>query len=410
MYICRCLITLVPFLAIAETLTPVWVETGASGQVLARTVVATAADCPSISIDGGAGVPMPARMPVPAQFRPVCEFSIPASAKRASVAGQALVLPVADPARVVVIGDTGCRLKGERLQACNDPAEWPFAKVAEAAAASKPQLVIHVGDYVYRETPCPADERAQCGGSPSGDSWATWNADFFGPAKALLKAAPWAFSRGNHESCARSWIGWFYYLDPRPFPETCPMYSDPYLITLGGFQLLMVDTSQANDAKVEPKQLALYTAQLKSYETTYAWLVEHHPLWALKRDKAEGANSSLTEVMSQSYEAAGLRNISLVLAGHTHLFEILSFASTRPPQIVAGDAGTSLASKIQKDLRGETVFGTAVQAGASRHEFGFTLLQHRGVRWDLRLNDQSGKALASCTIRGRVVDCGGSKQ
>ena len=35
------------------------------------------------------------------------------------------------------------------------------------AAAQKPDLVIHVGDYYYRETPCPAGE-AKCAGSPFG--------------------------------------------------------------------------------------------------------------------------------------------------------------------------------------------------------------------------------------------------
>ena len=75
--------------------------------------------------------------------------------------------------RIVVIGDTGCRLKGTFVQDCNDPVKWPFATVARLAAARHPDLVIHVGDYHYRETPCPAD-RAGCAGSPYGDNWAVW--------------------------------------------------------------------------------------------------------------------------------------------------------------------------------------------------------------------------------------------
>ena len=62
----------------------------------------------------------------------------------------------AHPQRIVVLGDTGCRLKGAALQACNDPAQWPFPQLAAAAASLKPDLVIHVGDYLYRESACPA--------------------------------------------------------------------------------------------------------------------------------------------------------------------------------------------------------------------------------------------------------------
>ena len=116
------------------------------------------------------------------------------------------------PSRVVVIGDTGCRIKGTAVQDCNDPSKWPFASVASKAAESKPDLVIHVGDYLYREEPCPAGSQASCGGTPAGDTWAAWNADFFTPAKNLLAAAPWAFARGNHRIVRRcSWRGWFYY-------------------------------------------------------------------------------------------------------------------------------------------------------------------------------------------------------
>ena len=404
------LMTAIPvFNASAQSLTPAWVELGSSRQVLARVVIGESNECPSIAIDGATPTPMRMRVPVPKRFQPVCEFEIPPGTKRASVGAQSLVLPKDDPTRIAVLGDTGCRVKGDRTQACNDPVLWPFATVAAAAAGERPQLVIHVGDYLYRESPCPVSEDKQCGGSPSGDNWDAWNADFFSPAAKLLAAAPWAFTRGNHESCSRSWQGWFYYLDPRPFPKACPDYSEPYVVTLGSFQLLMVDTSAAKDGAVDSKQVATYSALLKPYASTNAWLVEHHPLWGLKHDPTDTADAPLTAVMQQAYQAAGLANIGLVLAGHTHLFEVLSYTSGRPPQIVAGDAGTALAEKIQKDLKGETVFGIQVESGTSRHEFGFTMLQRKKRRWDLALKNPSDKTLASCKIQGKAVHCKGVK-
>ena len=70
--------------------------------------------------------------------------------------------------RIVVIGDTGCRLKGDNVQDCNDPAQWPFAAIARLAAARHPDLVIHVGDYHYRESPCRQSVRRQLGSLAEG--------------------------------------------------------------------------------------------------------------------------------------------------------------------------------------------------------------------------------------------------
>ena len=134
-------------------------------------------------------------------------------------------------------------------------------------------------------------------------------------------------------------------------------------------------------------------------------------MWGLlKGDKTSTADAPLTAVMQQAYEAAGLANIGLILAGHTHLFEILSYATGRPPQIVAGDAGTMLADQIRKDLKGETVFGSQVESGTSRHQFGFTQLERKSQHWDLALREPSGKTVASCRIEGKTVHCKGSPQ
>ena len=110
--------------------------------------------------------------------------------------------------RIVLIGDTGCRMKASEnaFQACNDSVKWPFAQVAQSAAALQPDLVIHVGDIHYRESPCPAGN-AGCANSPWGYGFDAWQADLFEPAKPLLAAAPWVFVRGNHESCSRAGQG-----------------------------------------------------------------------------------------------------------------------------------------------------------------------------------------------------------
>ncbi len=181
-----------------------------------------------------------------------------------AVNGQPLALPKPNPSIVTVFGDTGCRINSTQVQNCNDATKWPFKQVAADAAAEKPDLMIHVGDYLYREIPCPAGSEALCGSTPSGDNWATWNADFFTPAAKLLAAAPWAFARGNHENCARSWRGWFYYFDPRPWDGVCQPFSPPYTIKLGAFQLVMLDTSEVLEDSLDQNQISHYASQLSS--------------------------------------------------------------------------------------------------------------------------------------------------
>src|SRR5581483_11407608 len=94
----------------------------------------------------------------------VCEARVPERTARLSVGDVALpTLPPSSATinRIVVIGDTGCRLARFAVQDCDNPRAWPFAAIARAAALKRPDLVIHVGDYYYRETACPAD-RAGC--------------------------------------------------------------------------------------------------------------------------------------------------------------------------------------------------------------------------------------------------------
>jgi hypothetical protein len=378
-------------IANGQALTPAWVELGGSGAV-ARIIVSRPQDCPSIQIDGRT-TKMLLREPVPDGLRPACEFPIPDAAQSASIEGQGLALPRVNPSRVVVFGDTGCRVKDARVQDCNDPAKWPFETIARQAAAEKPQLMIHVGDYLYRESPCPAGSESACGGTPYRDNWEAWQADFFAPAAKLLAAVPWAFSRGNHEDCQRSWRGWFYYLDPRPFNGTCERYSQPYLIKLGNFELVMLDSSPVVEDKLDKQQVDEYSRQLASIHPASAWLVAHHPFWGFKAGPEDGQPKPISVPLAAAWEKTKPTGIQLVLSGHIHLFELLSFDHGRPAQVVAGDGGTDLAMPIRTSVNGSLVHGASIVTAGSQHEFGYTLLTKGSGNWTLALKSRSGDVL-----------------
>jgi hypothetical protein len=381
--------------------------------------------------------PMLPRQPIPMGFNPACELALPANARSASFNGKPLALPRPDPSRIVVFGDTGCRIRRAQLQDCNDPAKWPFETIAGAAAAARPNLVVHVGDYLYREDPCPPNAQAQCGGTPSGDNWRTWNADFFKPAAKLLAAAPWIFARGNHEDCQRSWRGWFYYLDPRPWNGTCAKTTPPYSVELGKFQAIDFDSSAVNENQSSPEQVAEYSSQLASIHARNAWLVDHHPFWGVRAGAANQPPLAETITLQQAWEKAAPKGIDVVLSGHTHLFEVLSygerhrasaalaesrdlsksgapgsvgpqvFEDSRPLQIVAGDGGTKLSDPVPNQVNGMDVHGVMVAESQNRQVFGYTLFSRNGPAWQMTLTSLDRRPLVTCRIQGREATCSG---
>jgi hypothetical protein len=387
----------------AQTLTPVWVELGEHGEAFARVVVETDKDCPTARVDGVSRA-FSLRTPVPAQFRPACELAIPPGAKRVTVHGQTLPLPRPNPQKIVAFGDTGCRIAGARLQDCNDPALWPFAQVAATAAAMRPQLMLDVGDYLYREDACPPEKQKECGGTPHGDNWETWNADFFRPAAKLLAAVPWVFARGNHEACNRAWRGWGYYLDTHPWTAVCQRAAPPVLVELGKFQVVLFDSSASSDNS--PKDLVdTYTAQLATVRTTHGWILDHHPFWAFQGPAADGSVRAQNSGLATAFEKGSPQGIDLVLSGHTHLFEVLSFGGARPVQIVAGNGGTKLEDRPLPSFKDTEIRGFKIDGGESESVFGLTELLKDGANWKLTLRNAQGKALVGCRVAEHEVSC-----
>ena len=385
----------------AQTLPISWVEMGPSGLVTVR-VATTQPDCPSVTLDRQSK-PMQVRaLPQPDFPIRICETTIPAGTTDAKVEGRPLPLPKADPQRIVVIGDTGCRMKApDSFQACNDPNAWPFATIASRAAAWQPDLVIHIGDYLYREAPCP-DGNAGCAGSPWGDAWATWKDDFFTPALPLLQAAPWVMVRGNHEHCARAGRGWFLLFDPGPQPRSCPDVTEPYSLEAGPQQLLILDSAAAEEAAPTVELVAAYEKQfavLRALASPRAWLLTHRPL-------GSGVNGNKTL-------QAALRNglpsgIQVILSGHAHLFGLFSVPNTNLTQVIVGNGGAALHRELAHELtqasedkasRGMT--GAHAKTIAS---FGFATIERAARSWTWTVHDMNGATLTTCFLDS-TVEC-----
>jgi hypothetical protein len=108
--------------------------------------------------------------------------------------------------------------------------EWHFKQLVDSASSKDIDVIIHLGDYLYRQGPCPINntdfldqETKNCSAvnvpefaeademvlgtvmnfipGEYGDNWWGWWSDFFYPTLNLLKKAPIIPLRGNHVIC-----------------------------------------------------------------------------------------------------------------------------------------------------------------------------------------------------------------
>jgi hypothetical protein len=328
-----------------------------------------------------------------------CEAVVPAGHSTATIGSVSLKLPVANPQRILVIGDTGCRMATTAQQNCHSPSGFPFAALASYEALFNPDLIIHVGDYFYRDTNCvPTTTAAATNGGgaitagvpfvpgcnvptnaayePWGDTFDSWNADLFYPAQTLLAAAPWVMTRGNHESCGRGARGWFALVDPRPFNmaqvrcafdagltavTTGAVYTGDftpgYVVPAGLVNLVVHDSSFANDSAVDANMAKNYdydvTGVLNTLPTnSLNFFVTHKPVFGL----ASGAptnSGDFTEQYAYTGAPSGVSSaftggipakVAMLLSGHIHQFEYVNFNDYThyAPQLIVGVGGSNI--------------------------------------------------------------------
>ncbi len=444
-----------------------WVQFTPDDTVLIRAIGDNPGNrCPAASVDGKS-VKLAQRGPVttaadaPQTCYPVlmCESApIPAFGHVAvDVAGVALKMPMAHPRRILVVGDTGCRVTANvsGTQNCNDPQQFPLEFLSNYAATFKPDLIVHVGDFFYREQPCPTGFGG-CADNPAFDNWDSWNADWFGPARNLIAAAPLALSRGNHESCNRGARGWFRLLDAHPYDQSAvdctgpyvPMaeapgaagplppydYTPPNVVRAGKVSLVMFDSSASNtsapdlktvstDGRTLPdiykEQLAAVLAPLANHNVFY---VTHKSTYDIRLAKLNGdlagGDATQQSVFDNLTPGAVPAQVKLLISGHDHQFQVVDFqGADYAPQLVVGNSGTLLDNNdgnqpqaFVPDTTGNNA-GAAyalpgvagaptitVRATADRSEYGFTVLDATEAGYVAQAHNLTSNTLSRCVI------------
>jgi hypothetical protein len=433
---------------------PAWVVMTPGGGASARVVTPYAA-CPPIMVNGvshpmnvraaAANEPLrptqndPTPNPASTTSKPslfpvtACEYTVPAGTTSLSVVGKTLPVPKTTVNRVVILGDTGCRLAiGNAIQNCNDPTQWPFPVIAQAAAATNPDLVLHVGDMHYREIACP-DDTLGCHG-PWGYGYDVWAADFFTPAKSLLAAAPWVMVRGNHESCTRGGQGWYRFLDTLPYSESrscndpandnTAAYNDPYAVRFGDTQFVVFDSSNVGKNPYAPATKPADVLPFNTYTTELAQVgtlandptvlsifTNHHPLLAYTAGSPPtGGNPALLSVMSAAYPTAYYPpGVGMALHGHVHDFQAINFSSGHPATIVAGIGGDNLDAALPNPFPSNVLpaAGTVIDQFAYTNTFGFLVMDRLGAQeWKFTAFRRDGTIMTTCTMTATTIGSG----
>ncbi|MBK9322605.1 MAG: metallophosphoesterase [Bdellovibrionaceae bacterium] len=311
--------------------------------------------------------------------------------------------------KIVLLGDTGCRLKegayGRAYQNCKDPQEWPYANVIEKVAAEKPDLVIHVGDYHYREH-CSEGKPCRQMTDTIGYGWNSWQADFFLPSTPAFAAIPWLFVRGNHEDCKRAFEG-YKLISEQKWDKDCVAAEKTEYIQLGDVLIVQLDSSSVSDDPSKTDQVSFWEQQFKDIEQNlqnskakHIWLFTHKPITGLV-DAGDNKVAMTNVHLQKAFAKTNLnKKIELTVAGHIHNTQYL-LAKGFPLQLVVGNSGSALdpiedfktPEKILKTkFEGVTVIKFSTTSTSDR-DFGYAVLfKEPGTnKWMIGFHNMKGE-------------------
>ncbi len=390
----------------AAELTAAWVQYSVDGPQV-RAVVD--GECPPVAFDG-IEVPLMRRAaPTDQHADTVCVANVPKGTTEVLLQETTLPAPpLGEVKRVAIVGDTGCRVSDKHglYQACNNNSEWPLSQIATSIEDFRPDLIIYLGDYIYRESPCP-DGNNGCKGTPFGDTHETWMVDWLLPTAPMHRAAPMVLIRGNHETCSRAGMGWFRYLDARDYSNECKTDSDSWIAEVDPLRIAVLDTSYLDDTQGQPL-VDFFADEFRdlgnSFTENKGWIATHRPIWGVGADDDTGEAYEPTTVLQEAVRSVPLGSfVELLLGSHLHLAEAIDFVGDRPPQLVVGNGGTQLVPSV--DLP-DKIDGVEIDMINVFYQFGFVTMELAPTKnWDIAFRDVLGREIETCNFDRTNVSC-----
>ena len=224
--------------------------------------------------------------------------------------------PDGEEFKMIVVGDNRPRTT------VTQPVEWE--QIAEMIAAEEPHIVISTGDYVR-----DIDENNE-------DNLVAWN--YFTEINDRIgHYAPMYAVIGNHDKSRTGGpLMLNYFFDAFVLPdEPSPYYSFDY----AGVHFTMLMTYELGyDSRIVGDQLTWLENDLASTNKAMKFVVLHTPMYPVVHiDDSLNIYPEERNALQDLFEE---RNVSLVLAGHDHLFDRLTVNGVT--QVITGGGGAPL--------------------------------------------------------------------
>ncbi len=279
-------------------------------------------------------------------------------------------LPRGRPFRFAAFGDSG---NGSNTQ----------TEFAKRIAASKPDVIIHVGDLVY-----PTGLRSD------------YLRNFFRPNEEMIRTAPFMPSEGNHDVATEKGEP---LLEVFVAPRNGPAGIEPernYWFDYGDARFVALDSNRVEeDGAITTEQMKNAVAPwvrkaFTECDARWKFVFFHHPYYTGSQHAAEG-QAYVKEAYRTVFEVCG---VDVVFCGHNHLFE--RTAPIRGDQVVPDGKGI--------------VYITTGCGGVSRYPeihpppsymktyndkvFSFTQVDLSATRFEMKQIDENGKVIDEYVI------------
>ncbi|MFT4924403.1 MAG: hypothetical protein ACI8WB_000481 [Phenylobacterium sp.] len=330
-------------------------------------------------------------------------------------------------------------------------------KNASGQLAQTPQWPYDAGDSL--------SQASHCGQSPTSayysqsavnsnrpDSWQNWQDDLFMASQDLMLAAPWVVVRGNHELCSRAGPGYFYFLDPHsnlvPGQQqlSCPAVDMTksvmtntvqianYIVSFDSLDIAVIDSANACDSFTDTPFQQRYNQVFSDLNSQMSnskndtWLITHRPIWGVQEfDASESVycsdakqysciNQMMQKAIAKQPAGSLPDEVKLVLTGHMHKFESVSFSQgNNPPSLIVGSSGVELsgsepAPSAQVKINGQTSSVLTTNTQVSKNNvtydaFGYMNIQFDGSgQWQGQLVNPGAKlTLANCSSKANLA-------
>lgn len=293
--------------------------------------------------------------------------------------------------KIIMFGDSG-------IKSTQTVTQWPLNKIINLITKEKPDIIIHLGDFIYSHT-----------NSTNNLNWISWENEWFKPAQSALLHAPWIFIRGNQERCHREWFGWQIFLAPHSYTPECILSFQPFIINIGKIQFIIHDSSFA-DPDLQSINLDKNVFSQLQFNASETWLLTHRPPFGILKQAAQHKNIiNKINFISDIFFISN--KLDYIFSGHIHSFEIVNVEKNKPllSQIVIGTGGVQLEKEIPEQtspIPYETVHLHLIKY---INEFGYLVLEQINNKWNATFKNQNGQAIVSCQLTNKNTICFDSK-